>query len=212
MKLLWQNLAVRVAIVTALFAVTATFLVSMTEKGTREEIRENQRQATLNAINTLLPKDRYDNAILEDTLMWPETQALGTTTPTTVYRATQAGSPVAAVFTAVAPDGYSGSITLLIGVYTDNTLAGVRVISHRETPGLGDKIEAQRNDWILQFAGLALDNPPAAQWQVKKDGGAFDQFTGATITPRAVVAAIKKALQYFAANQQALFAEAEMTP
>ena len=91
-------------------------------------------------------------------------------------------------------------------------MAVVRVISHKETPGLGDKIEAKRNDWILQFAGLSLDNPDKNNWKVKKDGGQFDQFTGATITPRAVVNAIRGALEYFAANRDKLFAKVEDKP
>lgn len=211
MKRLWQHLPVQVALMTALFAIVATFLVTLTESGTREGILENQRQATLNAISALLPQDRYNNDILQDVMLLPPTELLGTREQTTVYRARYNDEPVAAVFTAVAPDGYSGTITLLVGVYTDNTLAGVRVINHRETPGLGDKIEAQRDDWILQFSGLSLDEPASSQWKVKKDGGVFDQFTGATITPRAVVATIKRALQFFEANQDKLFAEAEKT-
>jgi len=211
MKQLWQHLPIRVALMTGMFAVVATFLVTLTESGTREGILENQRQAILNAISALVPEDRYNNEILQDVMLLPPTQLLGTREQTTVYRARQNGEPVAAVFTAVAPDGYSGTITLLVGVYTDNTLAGVRVINHRETPGLGDKIEAQRDDWILKFSGLSLSNPAASQWKVKKDGGEFDQFTGATITPRAVVATIKRALEFFEANQDKLFAEAEKT-
>lgn len=212
MKRVWQNHAIRVALLTALFAVVATFLVTLTESGTREGILENQRQATLNAISALLPQHRYNNAILQDVILLPPNEQLGTTEITTVYRARQNDEPVAAVFTAVAPDGYSGTITLLVGIYTDNSLAGVRVINHRETPGLGDKIEAQRDDWILKFSGLSLDDPAPSQWKVKKDGGMFDQFTGATITPRAVVATIKRALEFFEANQDKLFAETEMTP
>lgn len=212
MKRVWQNHAMRVALLTALFAVVATFLVTLTESGTREGILENQRQATLNAISDLLPQDRYNNEILQDVILLPPNEQLGTTEITKVYRARQSDVPVAAVFTAVAPDGYSGTITLLVGVYTDNSLAGVRVINHRETPGLGDKIEAQRDDWILEFSNLSLNDPAPSQWKVKKDGGVFDQFTGATITPRAVVAAIKRALEFFAANQDKLFTKAEMTP
>ena len=111
----------------------------------------------------------------------------------------------AAVLTAVAPEGYGGGIRLLVAINYDGTLAGVRVLSHHETPGLGDKIEAERSDWILQFEGLSLENPAPRNWRVKKDGGRFDQFTGATITPRAVVAAVYDALVYFEAHREALF-------
>jgi electron transport complex protein RnfG len=109
----------------------------------------------------------------------------------------------------VAPDGYSGTIRLLVGINLDGSLSGVRTLAHRETPGLGDKIEAERNDWILGFDGKSLDNPSLASWQVKRDGGAFDQFTGATITPRAVVKAVRNSLIYYRDNHAALFAEAE---
>jgi len=126
-----------------------------------------------------------------------------------VFRARKNNEPVAAVLTSVAPDGYSGSIKILIAVYADGSLSGVRVISHKETPGLGDKIDAQRDDWILQFAGLSLSSPDKSRWKVKKDGGDFDQFTGATITARAVVNAIKRTLEFFEANQDKLFIPAE---
>jgi electron transport complex protein RnfG len=113
---------------------------------------------------------------------------------------------VALVIAAVAPDGYSGSIRLLVGINRDGSLAGVRTLAHRETPGLGDRIEAQRDDWILGFAGKSLDRPALQAWRVKRDGGVFDQFTGATITPRAVVRAVKNSLIYYRDNREALFA------
>ena len=124
----------------------------------------------------------------------------------TVYRARRDGAPVALVLTAVAPDGSSGPIELLVGVNADGTVAGVRVLAHRETPGLGDPIEASRSDWVLAFAGRSLGDPPPAGWTVRRDGGAFDQFTGATITPRAVVHAVRRVLEYVGANQEALYA------
>jgi electron transport complex protein RnfG len=115
------------------------------------------------------------------------------------------GQPVAAIFTSVAPDGYSGNIKLLVGILHNGVLAGVRVISHKETPGLGDAIEADRSNWILSFNEKSLQNPPLKQWGVKKDGGFFDSFTGATITPRAVVNAVKNTLLYFQENREMIF-------
>lgn len=209
MTALWRNPIVRVGLLLALFAISATALVALTEENTREQIASNEREALLEAIKVLVPADKFDNQILQDTLTLPPTPAIGTTAPTTVYRARLNGKPSAAIFTVVAPDGYSGSIFMLVGINYDGTLAGVRVISHKETPGLGDKIEAKRNDWILQFEGLSLDNPEKSKWKVKKDGGQFDQFTGATITPRAVVGAIRGALEYFKANRDKLFANVE---
>jgi len=121
------------------------------------------------------------------------------------------GEPVALVIEALAPDGYSGTIRLLVGINIDGSLGGVRVVAHRETPGLGDAIEEERSDWILGFTGKSLQDPPLQKWAVKKDGGAFDQLTGATITPRAVVKAVRQALLYYRDQKDALFAREETT-
>ncbi len=194
------------AIVLTLFAIAGTGMVALTYEGTKPQIAENERQALLDNLYTLVPKARLDNDIFNDTTQVQAPQMLGTTAPITVYRARKAGQPVAAVFTAIAPDGYSGNIRILVGVNADGTLAGVRVLSHKETPGLGDPIEVEKSDWILGFDGLSLTNPSEEQWKVKKDGGVFDQFTGATITPRAVVGAVHRALTFFQENKHQLFA------
>lgn len=199
----------RVGAVLGLFAIVATTMVAFTEQNTRQQIKENERQALLDAINTLIPHEQYDNAILQDTLALPKTEELGTEETTQVYRARKQNQPVAVVLTVVAPNGYSGRIKMLVGIYNNGTLAGVRVINHKETPGLGDKIDASRSNWIKQFEGLSLETPSSAKWKVKKDGGAFDQFTGATITPRAVVRAVKASLEYFKNHREALFTRNE---
>jgi len=199
---------IRVSLLLAAFAIGATTLVSLTEANTRDKIIENERQTLLAAINALVDSNEYDNDILTDTFLIPSTRKLGTKDFTQVYRARKGDTPIAAVFTSIAPNGYNGAIKLLIGVYHDGTLAGVRVIKHKETPGLGDKIVVKKSDWILKFKGLSLINPTESRWKVKKDGGDFDQFTGATITPRAIVTAVKKALQYFEKNRDELFKEA----
>ena len=98
----------------------------------------------------------------------------------------------------------AGRIELLVGIDRNGVLAGVRAITHKETPGLGDKINTNVSDWIFGFAGKSLNNPDASGWKVKKDGGEFDQFTGASVTPRAVVAAVYRALQYFQENRHLL--------
>jgi electron transport complex protein RnfG len=121
------------------------------------------------------------------------------------YRARRAGQPVAVILRFAAVDGYSGEIGLLAGIEADGRLAGVRVTSHRETPGLGDAIEIGKSDWIRAFDGKSLNAPPAADWAVRRDGGVFDQFTGATITPRAVVRAVRAALEYHERNRDALY-------
>jgi electron transport complex protein RnfG len=204
-----QKHIIRVGMLLGLFAIVATTLVALTERNTRDQISENERQRLLDGINALIPHDEYNNAILQDTLTLPATPALGTQAPTPVYRARLDGEPVAAILTVIAPDGYSGQIKMLVGIYHTGKLAGVRVISHKETPGLGDKIDENKSNWILQFEGLSLGDPAKAKWKVKKDGGAFDQFTGATITPRAVVDAVKAALIYFGDKKKALFAVSE---
>lgn len=178
-----------------LFAVIGSGLVAFTHDSTAARIAENQRRALLRSLNELVPRDQYNNEIYTDIVHVRNAELLGTDEPVPVYRARKDGWPVAAVFASMAPDGYNGNIRLLVAVRLDGTLAGVRVLAHRETPGLGDSIETERSDWIRGFAGKSLGDPKAEQWQVKRDGGAFDQFTGATITPRAVVGAVKRALE-----------------
>ncbi len=188
-----------------LFAVIGTGLVAYTFDSTEERIADNQRRALLKSLHELVPDDRYDNDIYTDILYVRNSELLGTGEPVPVYRARKNGWPVAAVIAPVAPDGYSGSIRLLVAIELNGNLAGVRVIQHRETPGLGDGIEAERSDWIFGFNGKSLLDPAENQWKVKRDGGVFDQFTGATITPRAVVKAVKEALLYYRAYGQTLF-------
>jgi electron transport complex protein RnfG len=188
-----------------LFAVIGSGLVAFTHDNTAELTAENQRKALLKSLNELVPSERYDNDIFTDTLDVVSSELLGTDEPVTVYRARKNGWPVAAVLAAVAPDGYNGTIRLLVAVNLDGSLAGVRVVQHRETPGLGDAVEADRSGWILGFAGRSLSNPAKKGWKVKRDGGVFDQFTGATITPRAVVKAVHKALLYFQLHSHRLF-------
>jgi electron transport complex protein RnfG len=189
----------------SLFAVVGTTLVALTEYSTSEAIAENERQLLLRNLYALLPRDRLDNDIAADTLQLPASTLLGTDDASTVYRARLGGEPVAAIFNSVAPDGYNGKIHLLVGVYIDGRLAGVRVVKHAETPGLGDAVEIRKSPWINDFAGKSLANPTQERWRVKRDGGDFDQFTGATITPRAVVAAVRNTLLYYQQNADMIF-------
>lgn len=190
----------------AVFAIVGVGLVAMTEMATRERIAANERAYLLRALNQVVASDRYDNDMFTDTIMVTDADLLGTQDPVTAYRAFSEGQPVAVILTPIAPDGYSGTIRLLVGIDADGAVTGVRVTSHKETPGLGDAIEAERSDWILGFDGRQLGDPPPAEWAVRRDGGAFDQFTGATVTPRAVVKAVRNALLYFDAHREALFA------
>ncbi len=190
-----------------LFAVGGTTLVALTEYSTRVAIADNERQLLLRNLYALLPPEQLDNDIADDTLELPASPLLGTDDVSLVYRARRAGVPVAMVFNSIAPNGYNGRIHLLVGVYVDGSLAGVRIVKHAETPGLGDAVEARKSPWVHSFDGKSLDNPGAAGWQVKRDGGEFDQFTGATITPRAVVRAVHNTLLYYQANADMIFAE-----
>ena len=189
----------------AAFAVAGVGLVAFTELSTRERIAANERAYLLRALNEVVPAEAHDNDMFSDTVHVSDEELLGTSEPVTVFRAFSGAQPAAVILTPIAPDGYSGTIRLLVGIAVDGRLTGVRVTSHRETPGLGDGIEAARSDWILGFNGRSLDDPPRARWTVRRDGGDFDQFTGATITPRAVVKAVRNALLYFEKNGQALF-------
>jgi len=199
------------AAILLLFALVGTAMVAYTYDNTREKIAANERAMLLRKLHRLIPPGSHDNALLQDTLQVQNRTLLGTSDPVTVYRARLNGEPVALVIAAVAPDGYSGAIRLLVGINVDGSLSGVRVVSHRETPGLGDAIEEERSDWILGFTGKSLQDPPLQQWAVKRDGGTFDQLTGATITPRAVVKAVRQALLYYRDRKDALFATNETT-
>lgn len=197
------------AVLLMMFAATGAALVGLTHDNTHEIIRQNEQRTLLRKLNTLVPAEKYDNDLLHDTLDIAGDELLGTREHTIVYRARMQGQPVAAVLSPVAPGGYNGSIDLLVGIYADGRLAGVRVVKHHETPGLGDAVEAERSDWILGFNGKSLGNPSEKHWKVKRDGGDFDQFTGATITPRAVVKAVHAALVYFGEHRKTLFAESK---
>lgn len=192
-------------IVLALFAAFGSGLLLLVDRGTHERIAENEAAMLRARLNEVLPESAYNNTLLEDTVEIISPDELGGDAPHTIYLARKDTRPVAAVLTVIAPDGYSGNIKLLVGIYYDGKLAGVRTVAHRETPGLGDGIEISRSDWILDFNGRSLLDPASERWKVKRDGGAFDSFTGATITPRAVVKAVHKALIYFEREKEILF-------
>ena len=192
-----------------IFAIIGSGVVGLTYKSTYEKIKHNEQLVLLRELNTILPPSEYDNDLLDDQIELEQDLLLGTSAPSKAYLAYKNNKPVAAVLSPIAPNGYSGPIHLLVGIYYDGTVAGVRVVKHRETPGLGDAVEAQRSDWILGFDNKSLQNPTIKNWKVKRDGGVFDQFTGATITPRAVVKAVRSALVYFKEHRKQLFNESE---
>ena len=198
---------VKTGLVLMSFAVVGTSLVSFSYQQTAEQIRLNEREALLNSIHALLPPSLCDNQILSDTVQMTNFSLLGNQEPVTFYRGRKQGKPIAVLFMPTAPDGYSGQIKFLIGIDYAGKILGIRVLSHRETPGLGDAIEHQRSDWDAQFIGKTYHDPESAHWSVKRDGGVFDQLTGATITPRAVVKAIRQSLVFFNSYREQLFAQ-----
>jgi electron transport complex protein RnfG len=185
------------AVLLALFAIAGTFFVSFTFENTIDRINENNRIALLKAFHVLISPQEHDNDIFSDFISVKNKALLGNDKPVNVYRARKQNKPVAVIINSVAPDGYNGKIELLVAIYYDGTLAGVRVVQHKETPGLGDAIDEQRSDWILKFNQRSLTSPAKKGWAVKRDGGDFDQFTGATITPRAIVKAVYNTLTYY---------------
>ncbi|WP_455222635.1 electron transport complex subunit RsxG [Kaarinaea lacus] len=199
----------QVGLLLAASALTGTGVMAITHYHTRDRIEENQRQVLIRSLISVLPHVQYDNDLVNDVITVIDTKSLGSEKPLSVYRARYASEPRAAIITSIAPNGYNGPIKIIVGITYDGVISGVRVVDHRETPGLGDAIDAERSDWATEFSGKSSRNTSESQWQVKKDGGVFDQFTGATITPRAVVSAVRKSLQYFDAHRDDLFIQVE---
>ena len=187
------------SVVLAIFALVTALILATTNELTYERIAQSEREAAQRALLEIIPLERHDNDMLMDVQPVPEQYwaTLGLKNGGNIHIARDQVQPVAAIIPAVTPDGYSGAIAMIIGINFNGSIAGVRVVEHRETPGLGDKVDLKKSDWILSFNGKSLVNPQADDWKVKKEGGEFDQFTGATITPRAVVKQVLKTLQYF---------------
>lgn len=200
-----MNTIIKNGVMLGAFALVTTGLIGMTFYGTEERIEQQRLARLLSILNEVVPPSSHDNELYADCTVVSDPM-LGTAgSQHRVYRGRLNGEPSALVVEATAPDGYSGDIDLVIGVNNDLTVLGVRAVEHQETPGLGDKIELAVSSWITSFNGEHFESDNLDKWQVKKDGGEFDSFTGATITPRAVVGAVREALMYVEANQNALF-------
>jgi Na+-translocating ferredoxin:NAD+ oxidoreductase subunit G len=198
--------AIQGGLLLGLVALLAVSLLVGIESLTRERIEQAEHAARLAALTAVLPADSFDNDPLHDAITVVAPGWLGNERPLALWRARRGDAPSHLVVQAVAPRGYGGPIELLVGIDAEGRVAGVRVTRHQETPGLGDAIEARRSDWIERFRGRSLGDPPAQRWRVRRDGGDFDQFTGATITPRAVVAAVAATLAFVEAHGEALYA------
>ncbi|MFT3737024.1 MAG: electron transport complex subunit RsxG [Rhodocyclaceae bacterium] len=204
------RLSLQTAAVMMLFTLVFTAVMAGTYKATQDTIAASAEAEKLQLINQILPPQSYDNKLLQDALTLGPTPELGLDQGGHIWRARRNGKPVAVVLEAVAPDGYSGKIRLVIAIQADGKVSGVRITEHRETPGLGDYIDPKKDrnkqqPWISQFDGKSATSPTAEHWKVKKDGGDFAYMTGATISPRAVVAAVARAVRFEQAQRDALY-------
>jgi len=193
-------------LVLAIFACASTGLVAVTHYLTKDQIKQQEQAQLLSVLNQVIPHALHDNELFSSCTL-VQAEELGTEKAMPAYIAKINGEPSAIAIEAIAPDGYNGAIKVIVGMKIDGTILGTRVLSHQETPGLGDKIDLRVSDWILSFAGKQVTDSNLDRWKVRKDGGDFDQFTGATITPRAVVKSVKQAVQYVNQNNQALLAQ-----
>jgi electron transport complex protein RnfG len=189
----------------AVVAAVSTTMLAGIYSLTRDDIAEQQRRVVLEQLEQIIPAGEFDNELHEDLIRIRHSVHFPGDQEVVVFRARRENRPVAVVMQLIAKDGYNGDIGLLVGIRYSGRISGVRVTKHRETPGLGDDIEIRRSDWIKSFDDRSLNDPAVQQWAVRRDRGDFDQFTGATITPRAVVRAVRSALEYFDANRDQLF-------
>ena len=191
----------------AIFAIVCTAIVSLVNELTKDEIKAQEQLQLLNTLHSIIEPSRYNNDITQDCVNL-SSPLIGNSTNDkkmqTAYIARQDNQAIAIAMTSTAPDGYNGNIELIIAINMDGSVSGVRVLKHQETPGLGDEVELRKSNWITTFTGKKLFSEKDNRWAVTKDNGIFDQFTGATITPRAVVKAVKKTLLYFKDNKDSL--------
>ncbi|MEQ9561175.1 MAG: electron transport complex subunit RsxG, partial [Woeseiaceae bacterium] len=197
-------------VILAVLAAVCTAIVATTYRTTAVRIAENAQAHLEQSLAPVLAGLEYDGKLSESTLVIPLPHTLPGNQPVTVYRVFADDNPVAALFVVTARDGFAGPIKLLVGISAAGAITGVRVLEHRETPGLGDLIDSTRSDWILQFNGRSLTDPQPAGWQIRRDGGTFDQLTGASITPRAVIKAIRDTLVYFDNHRDRVFAKSDV--
>ena len=197
----------RTALNLLFFTVIGTAILAFTYKLTYQRIAESEVAAKLKLINQVASQSLYDNDLVKDTITLHASPQLGTEQDTIAYRGRLKGQPSIVILEAVAADGYSGKIGMIVAISYDGAISGVRVVTHKETPGLGDYIDIAKNKWISLFAGASHTRYPEGDWKVKKDGGQIDYMAGATITPRAVAKAVHNALHYFEQNRDKLFAE-----
>lgn len=195
------------SLILAIFAIICTAIVGLVNELTKNEIKAQEQLQLLNTLHSIIEPSRYNNDITQDCVNLSSPLLGNSTTDKntqTAYIARQDNQAIAIAMTSTAPDGYNGNIEMIVAINMDDSISGVRVLKHQETPGLGDKVEFRKSNWISTFTGKKLLSETDSRWAVTKDNGMFDQFTGATITPRAVVKAVKKTLLYFKDNKHSL--------
>ena len=189
----------------AAIAAICTAAVAATYQLTRDRIAANEQAFLEQSLQPALSGVEFDGGLTDSKLVLPAPHGLPGNDDAIVYRVYAEGAPAAALFAVTARDGYSGPIRILVGIREDGTVTGVRILEHRETPGLGDKIESSQSNWVFQFDGRSIGDPGIDDWAIQRDGGHFDQLTGASVTPRAVTGAIRETLLYFGANRDEIF-------
>ena len=190
----------------AVIAAICTALVALTYQTTEQRIADNEKAWLERSLEPALSGVAYDSGISDSKITLPPPHGLPGSEDALIYRVYTKGEPVAALFVVSARDGYSGPIRLLVGIETTGRLTGIHVLEHSETPGLGDGVETAKSEWARQFTGRSLLDPEPEGWQIKTDGGQFDQLTGASVTPRAIVKAVKETLLYFDRHRDQVFA------
>jgi electron transport complex protein RnfG len=192
----------------AMVAAGAAGIVTASHEFSKDRIAANQRARLLASLHNVLDLPMGGVDLNPIPLQISDPELLGSDDPVDAFVINEDGHALAAIIASVAPHGYNAPIQLLVGIDENGAISGVRVLAHRETPGLGDEIDIAKSAWIEQFDGKSLESPPLALWAVDKDEGSFDSITGATVTPRAVVSAVKNTLLYFRAHGQEMFAAA----
>lgn len=202
-----DNAIVKSGVTLAAIAAICTALVAFTHQLTEHRIEANEQAWLERSLQPALSGLFYEGSVTESKIIIPPPHELPGSDAAVIYRVYAQGDPVAALFVVSARDGYSGPIRILVGIDTEGTVTGVHVLEHRETPGLGDRVESTKSDWVRQFDGRSLYDPEPGGWAIKGDGGQFDQLTGASVTPRAIIKAIRNTLLYYDANRVQIFAE-----
>jgi len=200
-----KRAVIKNALILAVFAFISTGLIAITHILTKDKIAQEIELALVRQLSQIVPAENYTNDVYKDCIVINNIDFLGTDEDQKLYRMRNAEDDYAVLLTSVAPDGYSGKIHLAVAISQQGKILGVNILSHQETPGLGDKIERIKSNWLQQFEGMSSTNPEEKQWKVKKDGGQFDALTGATITPRAVIKTVYKSLVFYQTKNKSLF-------